>query len=213
MIVNFWNYIHFLHITDRVQHYFGEKIALYFAFLGYYTISLIPPAFIGIIYFVTSWQSMYREAIFAVFNLIWATIFLEVWKRYCSELSFRWGTVDMVSSRFDEPRANYYGHIGKNPVTGKPEPVYPKHKRLLRFYGVTVPVVGMCLMVAFYVMLGYFYLQHWADDLYAKEKSWLNFGVLYMPTAIYAVVIGIVNAIYRNIAKKLNDWGKLNMVF
>ena len=47
-------------LTDKIHHYFGDKIALYFAFLGFYTIALIPPAFIGIIYFVTSWESMYR---------------------------------------------------------------------------------------------------------------------------------------------------------
>lgn len=191
---------------DDIRHYFGEKIALYFAFLGYYTIALIPPAFIGIIYFITSWQSMYREAIFAVFNLIWATIFLEVWKRYCSELSYRWGTIDMVSSTYDEPRANYFGTLGENPVTGKPEPVFPKWKRSFRFYCVTVPIVSVALGIAFYIMLGYFVMQEWADKKYASEKSWVNFSVLYLPTVIYAVLIGIVNSIYRKVAKKLNDW-------
>lgn len=191
---------------DKIQYYFGEKMALYFAFLGFYTIALLPPALIGIIYFVTSWQSMYREAIFAVFNLIWATLFLEAWKRYNAELSFRWGTTDIVSTKFEEPRANFYGILGKNLVTGKPEPVYPKWKRAARFYGVTVPVVAFWLVVAFYVMLGYFYLQEIADKIYEKDKSWLNMGVLYLPTAIYAVVIGIVNTMYRSVAKKLNDW-------
>lgn len=152
---------------------------------------------------------MYREAIFAVFNLIWATLFLEAWKRYNAELSFRWGTTDIVSSKFEEPRANFYGQMGRNVVTGKPEPVYPKWKRVARFYGVTVPVVVFWLIVAFYVMLGYFYLQAMADKQYAENKSWFNMGVLYLPTAIYAVIIGIVNTIYRSVAKKLNDWGNL----
>jgi anoctamin-10 len=56
-------------------------------------------------------------------------------------------------------------------------------------------------------MLGYFYLQAIADKKYEKEKSWMNMGLVYLPTAIYAVVIGIVNTIYRSVAKKLNDWG------
>lgn len=198
----------FLFISDKIREYFGEKIALYFAFLGMYTIALIPPAFIGVIYFITSWESMYREAIFAVFNLIWATIFLEVWKRYCSELTYRWGTSDEVINKFEEPRANFYGKLGKNVVTGKPEPVYPSWKRSLRFYGVTVPVTFLFMTIAFYVMLIYFWLQDWADDLYAKNQSWLNFSNLYLPTAIYAVIIGVVNTIYRGVAKKLNDWGE-----
>ncbi|KAK3598896.1 hypothetical protein CHS0354_036204 [Potamilus streckersoni] len=191
---------------DKIRDYFGEKIAMYFAFLGFYTIALIPPAVIGILYFITSWESVYREAIFAVFNLVWTTIFLEYWKRYCSELAYRWGTLDHVSSQLEEPRANFYGVMGENLVTRKPEPVYPKYKQVLRFYGVTVPIIALCLVVCFYIMLGYFILQDWADQCYAKEKGWLNFINLLMPTVIYAVVIGIVNTIYRKVAKQLNDW-------
>ncbi|XP_069112158.1 anoctamin-10-like isoform X1 [Argopecten irradians] len=191
----------------HIREYFGEKIGMYFAFLGFYTVALIPPAFIGILYLVTSWKSMYREAIFAVFNLVWATIFLEAWKRYCSELSFKWGQAqDVELNRSQEPRAMYHGTMDKNPVTGKPEPHYPKYKRSLRFYGVTVPVIGFCLLVAFYIMLGYFYLQAWADEVYAKDQTWLNMSLLHMPTAIYAVIIGIVNNFYRKIAKILNDF-------
>nr|KAG5712249.1 hypothetical protein BaRGS_014599 [Batillaria attramentaria] len=189
-----------------IQQYFGEKIALYFAFLGLYTISLIPPALIGVIYFITSWRSVYREAIFAIFNLVWSTIFLEGWKRYCAELSYTWGTIDTVSSKFEEPRANYHGSLGRNPVTGKPEPVYPKWKRLARFYCVTVPVISFCLAVAFGIMLFYFWMQAWADSLYEGDKGWINFLLLYVPTAIYAVLIGILNGIYRTVAKKLNDF-------
>lgn len=192
-----------------MKDYFGEKIALYFAFLGTYTMALIPPTFIGIMYYITSWKSVYREAIFAVFNLIWATIFLEAWKRYCAEITYRWGATDMVSSRFEEPRANYYGKMGKNVVTGKSEPVYPKLKRLLRFYGITVPVISLCLVFAFQLMLWYFWCEEWVAKQYVKDNDWLNYGMLYMPTAVYAIIIAIVNALYRMLATKLNDWGKL----
>lgn len=194
--------------ADRIQQYFGEKISLYFAFLGLYTLSLIPPALIGLIYFLTSWRSVYREAVFAIFNLVWSTVFLEAWKRYCSELTYMWGTIDTAASRFEEPRANYHGSIGRNPVTGKAEPVFPKWRRAARFYCVTVPVIGSCLGVAFAIMLFYFWLQHWADSLYEGNKGWLNFLLLYVPTAIYAVLIGILNGIYRKVAKALNDFGE-----
>ncbi|XP_076469923.1 anoctamin-10-like isoform X2 [Babylonia areolata] len=190
----------------RIQRYFGEKIGLYFAFLGLYTISLIPPALIGVIYFVTSWRSVYREAIFAIFNLVWSTLFLEGWKRYCAELSYMWGTIDTATSRFEEPRVGYHGHMGRNPVTGKPEPVYPKWKRSARFYCVTVPAISFCLWVAFTIMLFYFWMQAWADSLYEGNKGWVNFALLYVPTAIYAVLIGILNGIYRKVAKMLNDF-------
>lgn len=191
---------------DKIHHYFGDKIALYFAFLGFYTVALIPPAVIGIIYWITSWQSMYREAIFAVFNLVWATIFLEAWKRYCAELAFKWGSIDFVSSRFEEPRAHYHGRMGQNPVTGKPEPVFSKTERILRFYGVTVPVLCLCLGVAFYAMLGYFWLQAIVDRWYLEEKGWFNLLNTFMPTVVYAIVIAILNSIYRKVATLLNDF-------
>ena len=36
---------------NHVRSYFGERIAIYFAWLGYYTMALIPPAIVGIIVF------------------------------------------------------------------------------------------------------------------------------------------------------------------
>ncbi|XP_052229887.1 anoctamin-10-like isoform X1 [Dreissena polymorpha] len=191
---------------EKIKYYYGEKLGIYFAFLGFYTISLIPPALIGFLYWITSWQNLYREAIFAVFNLIWATVFLEAWKRYCAELAFKWGCTDFVSSKFEEPRANFHGHMGRNPVTQKPEPVFPKSQQLLRFYGVTVPVLFLCLTCAFYAMLGYFWLQAIVDRWYLEDKSWLNKIDTFMPTVVYAVVIAILNAIYRKVATILNEF-------
>ncbi|XP_052816111.1 anoctamin-10-like isoform X1 [Mya arenaria] len=191
---------------EKIQHYFGEKIALYFAFLGFYTVALIPPAILGVLYWITSWQNLYREALFAVFNLVWATIFLEAWKRYCAELAFKWGCMDFVSTNSEEPRANYHGRMGKNPVTGKPEPVFPKSQQYMRFYGVTVPVLCLCLTVAFYAMLGYFWLQAKVDKWYLEDKSWLNLFDTFMPTVVYAIVIAILNAIYRKVAVRLNEF-------
>ena len=46
----------------------------------------------------------------------------------------------------EEARPSYYGDMGTNPVTGKVEPVYPKWKRLVRFYFVSVPSVIFCLI-------------------------------------------------------------------
>ena len=114
----------------------------------------------------------------------------------------------MVSSKFEEPRANYFGNIGKNFITGKPEPVYPKSMRILRFWGVTVPVLALCLTVAFYAMLGYFWFQDYVDLKYKEDNNLLNYLEVFLPTVVYAVVIAIINAIYRKIAVLLNEFGK-----
>lgn len=35
-----------------IRSYMGEKVAFYFAALGFYTMALIPPAIIGLIVFI-----------------------------------------------------------------------------------------------------------------------------------------------------------------
>ncbi|CAA9995487.1 unnamed protein product [Nesidiocoris tenuis] len=49
---------------------------------------------------------------------------LTFWRRKCSELAYIWGTITMTS--FDEPRANFRGHMGIDAVTGKLLPQAPR---------------------------------------------------------------------------------------
>ena len=122
---------------------------------------------------------------FCVFNLVWVTIFIEAWKRESSSLAYKWGTSG--SEKFEECRAAHYGELSKyymsqqsakfhkfvreisllnlvcfleeNPVTGRLEPHYPKHKRALKFYLVSVPIILLCVAGAVLLMFLYFYFQ------------------------------------------------------
>ena len=98
--------------------------------------------------------------------------------------------------------------MGTNAVTGKPEPVYPKWKRVLKFYLVTVPIISLCLVVAFFAMLAYFWAEHWIKVHAPQDKGLLTTLQNLVPTIVYAIAIGILNAIYRTIAEKLNKYGK-----
>lgn len=42
--------------------------------------------------------------LFSVFNVIWATVYLETWKRRGAELAYRWGTLDQRDDLLVEPR-------------------------------------------------------------------------------------------------------------
>lgn len=193
--------------ADEIRCYFGETIALYFGFLEYFTFALIPMAVIGIPYYVFAWEDYDKYVMFATFNLLWSTVILEVWKRICAVMTYRWGTL-LMKRQFEEPRPGFHGVLGINPVTGREEPVYSSIKRQLRIYLVSVPFVCLCLYFSLYVMMIYFDLEQWALDYHEENKSHFSSLMLYVPSIIYAVVIEIMNRIYRYAAEFLTSWGK-----
>ncbi|XP_060767480.1 anoctamin-9 isoform X2 [Neoarius graeffei] len=124
--------------VDDIKNYFGEKVALYFLWLGWYTRLLIPAAVIGIIVFLYGLaffdsNTLIKEVCesnvtmcpicdkrckvwklsdtcfyaklshlfdnegtmaFAMFMAVWATLFLELWKRHRSLYVSRWKCFD-----------------------------------------------------------------------------------------------------------------------
>uniref|UniRef100_A0A8D2PNR2 Anoctamin n=1 Tax=Zosterops lateralis melanops TaxID=1220523 RepID=A0A8D2PNR2_ZOSLA len=190
---------------DDIRCYFGETIALYFGFLEYFTFALIPMAVIGIPYYVFAWEDYDKYVMFATFNLLWSTVILEVWKRMCAVLTYRWGTL-LMKRQFEEPRPGFHGVLGINPVTGREEPVYSSFKRQLRIYLVSLPFVCLCLYFSLYVMMIYFDLEQWALDYHEEHESNFSSLMLYVPSIIYAVVIEIMNRIYRYAAEFLTSW-------
>lgn len=45
--------------------------------------------------------------VFALFNVVWATLFLERWKRKGAELAYKWGTLDTPAESLEEPRPQF----------------------------------------------------------------------------------------------------------
>ena len=105
-------------VSDKISEYFGIKIAFYFAWLGHYTSALSVPALVGLIFWIFfNGKGEFLEdisfVIFSLFNVLWATLYLESWKRRSSELSYQWGTIDAKSDMLTEPRVQY--QVSKNP--------------------------------------------------------------------------------------------------
>ncbi|XP_037371548.1 anoctamin-9 [Talpa occidentalis] len=121
---------------DEIRSYFGEKVALYFAWLEWYTWMLVPAAAIGLIIFLSGFSLFDTSQIskeictagdvflcprgdhdhdyqrlsdtcafaklthlfdnegtvlFAFFMAVWATVFLELWKRRRARVVLHWG--------------------------------------------------------------------------------------------------------------------------
>ncbi|MGH0165507.1 UNVERIFIED_CONTAM: hypothetical protein FKN15_049064 [Acipenser sinensis] len=148
---------------DDICDYFGVKIAMYFAWLGFYTTSMLYPAIIGfVLWMLTESDQTSRDiccVVFALFNVVWATLFLERWKRRGAELAYKWGTLDTPAESLEEPRPQFRGVKRLSPITGCEEFYYPPWKRMLFQYLVSLPVCLFCLCFVFLAMLICFELQ------------------------------------------------------
>uniref|UniRef100_A0A5F9D209 Anoctamin n=1 Tax=Oryctolagus cuniculus TaxID=9986 RepID=A0A5F9D209_RABIT len=133
------------------------------------------------------------------------TVILEVWKRGCASMTYRWGTL-VMKRQFEEPRPGFHGVLGVNSVTGREEPLYSSYKRQLRIYLVSLPFVCICLYFSLYVMMIYFDMETWALALHDSSESEWTSVLLYVPSIIYAIVIEIMNRLYRYAAEFLTSW-------
>jgi len=90
----------------RIKDYYGEKVGLYFVFLGHYTTAVIIAAVVGFaFYIVTIVQDPNSPAIpgFCVFMSLWATFFIEFWKRKQSRYAMMWGMVGIEEAEEERP--------------------------------------------------------------------------------------------------------------
>lgn len=70
-------------------------------------------------------------------------------------------------------------------------------------YGVSIPIVLVCMVGAFIVML----MSFWAED-YIKQSDPETQKYLMFPSVIYSVVVFIMNTFYRRLATFLTEWGE-----
>ncbi|XP_012340811.1 anoctamin-8 isoform X6 [Apis florea] len=193
---------------DDICKYFGVKITMYFAWLGHYTTALIVPAAVGAIYWIgiigrNQAVEDVAYVLFSVFNVIWATVYLETWKRRGAELAYRWGTLDQRDDLLVEPRPLFTGTLETSPVTGRLEPTYPRWKRNMFRYFVSVPIIAACLFFVFIVMILSFQIQDWWDA--RLESRGYGFWLSYVPKVLLAVVIALMDEAYFKVAVWLND--------
>ncbi|XP_030059501.1 anoctamin-10 isoform X2 [Microcaecilia unicolor] len=192
---------------DAIRAYFGDSVALYFSFLGFFTISLVPMAILGAVYHCLSLSFLDKYLLFAVFSVLWSTMTMEFWKRHCATKAYVWGTLHL-KSRFEAPRARYWGPSALNPVTGRWEPYYPSWKRKLRIMLVSIPTVFVFLGLAFDGMIMYLYWERWVQASYQQSRGSGRLAAvcLYLPSCIYTLYIELLNVIYKRAATILTEW-------
>ncbi|XP_037312965.2 anoctamin-8 isoform X2 [Pungitius pungitius] len=189
---------------DDICDYFGVKIGMYFAWLGFYTNSMLYPAVIGFLLWILAEADQTSQdiccVVFALFNVVWATLFLERWKRREAELAYRWGTLDTPAESLEEPRPQFRGVKRCSPVTGCEEFYYPPWKRALFRWLVSLPICLLCLCFVFLAMLLCLELQEVVMEI--QELPGIT---RFIPKILLAVTVTICDEVYKKIAYWLND--------
>jgi Calcium-activated chloride channel len=84
----------------NIREYFGEKVALYFAWLGFYTTMLIFPAVTGMLmvalYIVRGFEYTYGHFDWFLIGFVisivgWTAVYKQGWDRECAIIATKWG--------------------------------------------------------------------------------------------------------------------------
>ncbi|XP_039268721.2 anoctamin-4-like isoform X2 [Styela clava] len=241
---------------ELIRQYFGEKIGMYFAWLGFYTLMLIPVAIIGILaciyglvliksditsieicssnrimcprcdddgcpFWKLSDSCLYTKItrvfdneltfFFAFIMSLWATFFLEFWKRKRANLVYKWD-LENFEEEEEQIRPEYEGICKRkkvNPVTGKAEPYLPAYLRAPRlvgscsaFFVLLTLVLGAVFGVVVYRIIVGAILPQQSSGVVKKNSSLIT---SISATCINFVIITLLNFVYEKIAEYLTN--------
>ena len=184
-----------------IRNYFGEKVALYFAWIDFYSNAMMWPATIGSLCFLAGWLCDYEThraltLFFSLFLGVWAVFFDYFWSQNEVKLAWNWGTLNF--SEIEEQRAEFKGPPIKDPVTGRQikakEGAFSLVKRAVSF-----SVIAVFVMMVIITVLGIFIYR--AILIQRGEQD----GPL-LCALLNAVQIKVMNVVYTLVARMLNDW-------
>eukprot|EP00743_Colponemidia_sp_Colp-15_P001983 GILK01002156.1.p1 GENE.GILK01002156.1~~GILK01002156.1.p1 ORF type:complete len:714 (-),score=75.35 GILK01002156.1:101-2242(-) len=187
--------------VDEIRNYFGEKIGLYYSWLGFYRRWLVLPSIIGFAFFIVQVlkTAHFKEMNFAfcIIIALWGTLFLEFWKRHQSELAIRWGMEEFEQEETIRPA--FEGTPRISPVTDKPEKFYsPTKRRVKQVFSMTVALIMVgCVIGSVGGIMIYKNKDRTAADFATRQKI----GAL-----VNAIQIKVFNVIYGHLAVWLTNW-------
>lgn len=176
----------------------GEKVALYFGFLRFYTVWLVVPSVLGFISYV--FFSRY-SIVFTILNLLWSIIFVNAWKKKENIYAITWNSKD--SSLIESKRGEFVGETEEvDTVTGIRSPAFPTWKRTLRELAFLPVAIGAALTLISY-QFGCFFIEIFLNEIYdGPGKQFLSL----VPTILIVAFIPILTAGYTIIVNKYLAW-------
>jgi anoctamin-10/anoctamin-7 len=190
---------------DKIKNYFGEKIGLYFLWLGTYTAWLIPAAIVG--FFI--WINVAAEAnnpnapaipYFCGFMGLWSALFLENWKRTEKTTAMKWGMVGFEEE--EQPRPQFTGEKMRSPVTGKWEVYYPRFRRSMReTFSQSVITVMVLVVIA---AIGAIFALRIVMANAKIEVAGVQIASI-VASILIAFQIQVLNGVFGDVALRLNN--------
>lgn len=191
----------------KIRNYFGEKIGLYFAFINYFGKILCIPSFTGIVVFVL--QRIYdpedniiiiANVLYCIYVSVWATVFIEFWKRKENCLAIKWGQTGYEDD--EVPRPQFHGTTRRSPIDDEMDDVFFDPKDRYKYFFLSILITSAFIGIVISAVLGIIILR-W------QLINNLMFGGFDLAgpicSSINAVQIQIFNFIFTSIATRLND--------
>ncbi|KAK8776178.1 hypothetical protein V5799_030477 [Amblyomma americanum] len=146
---------------------------------------------------------------FSIFMALWATIFIELWKRRQCVLGWEWNLADIDSlTDVVNPEYEAKATVYKlNPVTMRYEPYVPLWEKIIRISGANSVVLFMlCLVIC--TVFGIIAYRIILVALLSRDQNWR--ALAHVTTAVTAsmlnlVIILLMNRVYSRIATRLTD--------
>ena len=188
--------------VSDIKDYFGERIGLYFSWLGHYTSWLVVAVVLGII----AWANVQANAsdpnavimpYFAGAMAVWATLYLESWKRHQVMLELKWGTSDVEETQPTRP--DFHGLKTIDPVTGKDSLYYARHlrnKKLMKS--------GLTMILALGIVVGCLAVIFIIREILASNPIISPYADV-ISSCLTAMQIELLNYYFNKTAIRLND--------
>ncbi|XP_024217091.1 anoctamin-5 isoform X4 [Halyomorpha halys] len=156
--------------------------------------------------------------VFAVFMSFWATLFLELWKRYSASIAHRWGLTDF-NILSEPPRPQYMARFDENNpkksktnvITGVKEPYVPfwtvKVPATLFSFSIVIVLVLLAVAAVFGVVL--YRMSVLASISIYADRDWAaNYALIIIPATaavLNLAFILVLNYIYDKLAVYLTE--------
>ncbi|KAL3671142.1 hypothetical protein V7S43_004323 [Phytophthora oleae] len=192
-----------------IKDYFGEKVGLYFAWLGHYTTWLIAPAIIGCLLFANVIVEDTADSIllpyFGLFMALWSIFYYEYWKRYNSTLALEWGMSTFEEEEVERPE--FDGQLTTSPIDGSDMHYFSPQTRFRRVMG-SLFFITMLIVLVIGVVAGIFVFRYAATSGKWKDMFTVNDMQLGGAAAstVNAIQIMVMNNVYSTVAAKLNHF-------